>query len=168
MRRLLLAATLLTALSLIGQERLQLSVDTIMRGPNLAGYTPRTLRWSHDSKLVYFDWKQHTDPIEENYETYVVGRDGKGLRKLTDEEAKHAPPTRGDWTRDRRMAVYTDGGDVFLYDSAAGKRRALTDTTEAESSARFTHDDKAVTFVRRNNLFLVSLTDGSLTQVTNI
>src|SRR5687767_3283400 len=153
MRRLTIAtAVFLTSLSLLAQDRLQLTVDTIMRGPNLAGYTPRSLRWSRDSKLVYFDWKQHTDPVEENYETWVVGRDGKGLRKLTDEEAKHAPPTRGDWTRDRRMAVYTDGGDVFLYDSAAGKRRALTDTTEAATSARVTHDDKAVTFGRRNNL----------------
>src|SRR5687768_5392009 len=166
MRRLLILA--LFASSLVAQPRLELSVDTIMRGQNLAGYTPRALRWSRDSKLVYFDWKQHTDPVEENYETYVVGRDGKGLRKLTDEEAKHAPPTRGDWTRDRRMAVYIDGGDVFLYDGAANKRRALTDTTESESSARFTHDDKAVTFVRKNNLFLVSLSDGSLRQVTNI
>src|SRR5688572_33180757 len=91
MRRLLIAAILLTSFSLTAQDKLQLSVDTIMRGPNLAGYTPRALRWSRDSKLVYFDWKQHTDPVEENYETYVVGSDGKGLRKLTDEEAKHAP-----------------------------------------------------------------------------
>ena len=166
MRRFLLVA--LFASSLLAQPRLELSVDTIMRGPNLAGYSPRALRWSPDSKFVYFDWKQHTDPVEENYETYVVGRDGKGLRKLSDDEAKHAPPTRGDWTRDRRTAVYIDAGDVFLYDGATGKRRALTDTTESESSARFTHDDKAVTFVRRNNLFLVSLTEGSLTQVTNI
>ena len=167
-RRPIVFASFILSFAIAAQERLQLSVDTIMRGPNLAGYAPRALRWSGDSKLVYFEWKRHTDPVEENYETYVVGRDGKGLRKLSDDEAKHAPPTRGDWTRDRRMAVYVDGGDVFLYDSATSRRRALTDTTEGESSARFTHDDRDVTFVRKNNLFRVSLSDGSLTQVTNI
>jgi hypothetical protein len=89
MRRILIAATALFAFSLSAE----LTVDYIMRGPNLAGYTPRALRWSPDGKSVYFDWKQYTDPVEENFDTYVVSRDGKGLRKLTDEEAKHAPPT---------------------------------------------------------------------------
>jgi dipeptidyl aminopeptidase/acylaminoacyl peptidase len=166
-RLLILLATLLLTPTLAAQ-RLELTVDTIMRGPNLAGYAPRAVRWSRDSKFVYFDWKQHTDPVEENYETYVVGRDGKGLRKLTDDEAKHAVPVRGSWTRDRRWNVHVDGGDVYLFDANAGRRRALTDTTDTESSATFTHDEKAVSFVRRNNLFVVSLTDGSLTQVTNI
>jgi dipeptidyl aminopeptidase/acylaminoacyl peptidase len=164
MRRILVAAAALFALSLSAE----LTVDQIMRGPQYAGYAPRALRWSPDGKSAYFEWKQHTDPVEENFDTYVVGRDGKGLRKLTDEEAKHAPPARGDWTRDRMRNVHIDNGDVFLYDGVANRRRALTDTTEAESSAAFTHDEKAVTFVRRNNLFVVSLTDGSVTQLTNI
>ena len=168
MRRLLIAATLFLSLTLTGQQRPTLTVDTIMRGSQFAGYPPRLARWSRDGNRVYFDWKQHTDPVEENYETYVVGRDGKGLRKLTDEEAKHAVPIRGQWTRDKRWNVHVDAGDIYLFDANAGRRRALTDTTEAESSASFTHDEKAVTFVRRNNLFVLSLSDGSLTQVTNI
>src|SRR5215213_4722766 len=168
MRRMLIAAAALLTLSLAAQEKLQLTVDTIMRGPALAGYTPRGLRWSRDGQQIFFEWKQSTDPVEENFDTYVANRDGKGLRKLTDDEAKHAPPLRANWTRDRKRAVFTDNGDVFLYDSAAKKRRALTDTTDSESNALFTHDEKAVTFVRRNNLFVLSLADGSTTQVTNI
>ncbi|HYR28165.1 MAG TPA: DPP IV N-terminal domain-containing protein, partial [Thermoanaerobaculia bacterium] len=169
MRRLFLAATLfLFSSSLFGQQLGELTVDTVMRGFGLAGYPPRALRWSRDGKQVFFEWKRHTDPVEENFDTWVVGRDGKGLRKLTDEEAKHATPNRGVWTRDRRWNVHVDGGDVFLYDANAGRRRALTDTTDGESSAKFTHDEKAVTFVRRNNLYVVSLTDGAVVQVTNI
>ena len=168
MRRTLLALTAFLALSLAAEDRLQLSVDTIMRGPGLAGYTPRALRWSRDGKLVYFEWKRHTDPVEENFDTYVAGRDGTGLRKLSDEEVKDAPPLQADWTRDRGRAVLIDDGDVFLYDGAAKKRRALTQSTDGESNARFTHDEKAVTFVRHNNLFVLSLADGSTKQVTNI
>jgi dipeptidyl aminopeptidase/acylaminoacyl peptidase len=169
MRRTLIFATLLLfSLSLTAQERLRLTVDTVMRGPGLSGYAPRALRWSRDGKSIYFDWKRHDDPVEETFDTYVAGRDGKGLRKLSDEEAKHAVPRRGNWTRDKRMAVYVDGGDVYLYDGMARKRRALTETFDSESSARFTHDEKSVTFVRKNNLFVVSLADGSLRQVTNV
>jgi dipeptidyl aminopeptidase/acylaminoacyl peptidase len=170
MRRLLLAPALFlfVALSLTAQERLELTVDTIMRGYGLAGYAPKSVRWSRDGQQVFFEWKQYSDATEENFDTYVVGRDGKGLRKLSDEEAKHATPNNARWTRDRRRAVFTVSGDVFLYDAAAKRRRALTDTTEAESNARFTHDEKAVAFRRGNNLFLVSLGDGSVEQKTNI
>src|SRR5215213_2787459 len=94
MRRLLVIAfALFVALSLAAQQnRLELTVDTIMRGPGLAGYAPKNVRWSRDGQQVVFEWKRYSDPTEESFDTYVVGRDGKGLRKLSDEEAKHATP----------------------------------------------------------------------------
>ena len=95
MRRLFVALSSSLAFSLSAQNRLELTVDTIMRGQGLAGWSPRAVRWSPDGKSVYFEWKQYGDPVEEDYDTYVVGRDGKGLRKLSDEEAKDAPPARG-------------------------------------------------------------------------
>ena len=166
MRRI--AFLILAALPLLAQERLSLTVDTIMRGPQLAGYAPRSLRWSLDGQAVYFEWKQYTDPVEENYDTYVVGRDGKGLRKLTDEEAKHATPVRGHFSRDRRRMVSIANGDVFLHEAGAKQRRQLTRTTEAESNPRFTRDERRVAFVRDNNLYVLSLEDGSIVQRTNI
>ena len=165
MRRILIALLLLLPLAAAAQ--LKLDVDTIMRGPNLSGYAPRDVRWSRDGKSVYFAWKRHDEPIEENeYSTYVVGRDGKGLRRLSDDEAKDAPPVRGHFTRDRGRAVFVDDGDVYLFDG--NRRRALTRTTEAESHPRFTRDEKRVAFVRDDNLFVLSLSDGSTRQLTNI
>ena len=165
MRRILILALFLLPLAATAQ--LKLDVDTIMRGPNLTGYAPRDVRWARDGRSVYFAWKRHDEPIEENdYSTYVVGRDGKGLRKLSEEEAKDAPPVRGDFTRDRSRVVFVDDGDVYLYQG--NKRRALTRTIENESNPRFTRDEKRVAFVRNNNLFVLSLTDGSIVQLTNI
>ena len=142
MRRFLAGAVVLLSLSVVllplslsAQNRLELTVDTIMRGQGLSGWAPKSVRWSPDGQWVFFEWKQYTDPTEENFDTYVVGRDGKGLRKLNDEEAKHAPPVNGNWTRDRKRAVYVSRGDVFLYDVAVKQRRVITDTTESESSA---------------------------------
>jgi dipeptidyl aminopeptidase/acylaminoacyl peptidase len=169
MRRILLA--LLFTLPVFAQQnRLELSVDTIMRGFGLTGYAPRDVRWSRDGQLVYFEWKQYTDPVEEDFDTYVVGRDGKGLRKLSKEEAKHAPPSTNDtqWSRDRGRAVYSEDGEIYLYDGAARQRRALTHTTEQESGPRFTRDEKRVAFRRGNNLYVLSLADGSVVQRTNI
>ncbi len=165
MRRML-ALTLLL-LSLPAAAQLKLDIDTIMRGHQLTGYAPRDVRWSRDGGSVYFAWKQRDEPIEENdYSTYVVGRDGKGLRKLSDDEAKDAPPSRGDFTKDKSRAVFVDGGDLYLFEK--NKRRALTHTIESESQPRFTKDEKRVAFVRANNLFVLSLVDGATTQITNI
>jgi dipeptidyl aminopeptidase/acylaminoacyl peptidase len=172
MRRLILVLSLLLpAVGLFAQQTtapaLQLTIDTIMRGPGLFGYAPKNVRWSPDSQRVYFDWKQWSDPVEKDFDTWVAGRDGSGLRKLSEEEAKDAAPLRGTATRDGKRIVFVDQGDVFLYEGA-GKRRNLTSTTAAESHPRFTRDERHVAFVRDNNLFVLSLDDGSLVQMTNI
>src|SRR4029079_15404602 len=69
--------------------RFPLTVDSIMRGPDLVGYPPDSLRWSADSQELYFDWRK---PGEDEASPYVVGRDGGPPVKLTDEQKKNAPP----------------------------------------------------------------------------
>ena len=164
-----------------------LSIDSIMRGNGLYGYEPRAVRWSSDSQKIYFEWKAATDPREKDWDTWVVGRDGAELRKLSEEEAKAAPPMisggfggfgrfggggRGgggmDRTRDKKRGVFAENGDLVLYEVATGKRRKLTSTTEPESSPRFTRGGRHVTFVRANSLYKMSLDSGETEQLTDI
>jgi dipeptidyl aminopeptidase/acylaminoacyl peptidase len=167
MKRVLVVLVLCaTSLFAQPQQPVTLTIDQIMMGPQFAGYEPRDLRWAPDGQHLFFRWKQYTESIEKDYDTYVVGRDGKGLRKLTDEEAKDAPPVRAYWSRDRKRAVYVDDGDVVLYEN--NKHRKLTNTMDAESAARFTRDERHVAFMRGNNLYVVAIDDGSVVQVTNI
>src|SRR5271169_3912083 len=84
-----------------------LTIDNIMRGPQLFGYEPSEVRWSGDGERIYFQWKQASDARIKPADTYVVGRDGSGLRKLPDSEAKLAPPAAGDSTRDKKRTVYS-------------------------------------------------------------
>src|SRR5512132_2038267 len=62
-----------------------LTVDSIMRGPKLVGSAPAGVRWSKDSSKVYFNWQK---PEDTRPATYAINRDGGGLRKMTDEEAR--------------------------------------------------------------------------------
>ena len=165
MKRLLLIG----AIALAGvAQAFDLTIDNIMRGPGLVGYTQEDVRWSPDGSTVYFTWKQYSDPLQKDRDTYVVNRDGSGLRKLSDEEKKDAPPANGDFTRDKRNVVFTEDGDVYLWEASTGRRRALTQTTDSESAAHFTFDEQRVTFVRNSNLFAISPRDGSVVQLTNI
>src|SRR5215210_8945944 len=65
--------------------KVEMTVDSIMRGPDLVGYPPSNLRWSGDSQRLYFEWRK---PREEESSTYVVGRDGSEPRKLSEADAK--------------------------------------------------------------------------------
>jgi dipeptidyl aminopeptidase/acylaminoacyl peptidase len=149
-------------------DKFALTVDNIMRGPALVGYEPTQIRWSHDSLQVYFQWKRAGDKENEPLDTYVAGRDGAGLRKLTEEEAKQAPPSAGDTSRDHKLTVFARDGDLFVYDNSTGRIRQVTKTSEAETNPRFLPDGKRIAFTRGGNLYVMSLDDGFLEQMTDI
>jgi tricorn protease-like protein len=145
-----------------------LTVDNIMRGPGLYGYEPSQVRWSGDSERLYFQWKQASDPVVKDPDTYVVNRDGSGLRKLSEAEAKIAPPAFGATTPDKKRTVYSRDGDIFFYDATSGQTRQLTKTADAETDPHFTQDSRRVAFMRANNLYVMSLDDGRLEELTDI
>jgi dipeptidyl aminopeptidase/acylaminoacyl peptidase len=149
-------------------EKFSLTVDNLMRGPALVGYEPVQIRWSFDSQRIFFQWKQAGDKPDAPLDTYVVGRDGSAPRKLDDAEAKQAPPAFGQISRDQRLTVFSRDGDLFLYDSANGQVRQITDTTEAETDPHFLPDGKRIYFTRGGNLYIMSLDTGYLEQMTDI
>jgi dipeptidyl aminopeptidase/acylaminoacyl peptidase len=150
-------------------NKFALTVDNIMRGPALVGYEPSQVRWSAGSDRIYFQWKQASDPEHAPLDTYVVNRDGSGLRKLSEDEAKLAPPAiAGETTKDGRLTVYGRNGDIYLYDNRTGAIRRLTKTADMESNPRFLPDGRRIAFVRANNLYVMSLEDGELVQMTDI
>lgn len=146
----------------------ELTVDSIMRGPRLVGYPPTGVYWSQDSQRIYFRWKQAGEPRLKETSLYVVNRDGSGLRRLTDDEAKQAPPANGELSKDKTMTVFADEGDIFIYVHANGTRRQITRTVDAETNPHFTFDQKHVYFTRLSNLYVISLDGGSLEQLTDI
>ncbi|MBZ5622259.1 MAG: hypothetical protein LAQ69_26545, partial [Acidobacteriia bacterium] len=155
MRKLLIPFSLaLLILQAQPANQFVLSIDSIMRGPALVGYEPSQVRWSGDSQRLYFQWKQATDKQDAPFDTYVVNRDGSGLRKLSDDEVKLAPPALGDTTKDKRLITYTRDGDLFIYDNTTGKTQQITKTTDAEVNPRFLPDGKRISFTRAGNLYV--------------
>ncbi len=148
-------------------EKMALTVDSIMRGPDLVGYPPEGLRWSADSQKLYFEWRK---PGEDEASTYVVGRDGSAPVKLTDDQKKTAPPAaNGRWDAAHRRVLFVDRGDVVMVED--GKRRQLTRTTGAESNPRWARRDTAITYVRDGNLFIVPAdpnADALVQQLTDV
>lgn len=149
-------------------KKFELTVDSIMRGPDLVGYEPNRVYWSQDNKRVYFRWKRAGEPRLKEPDLYAVNADGSGLRKLSEDEAKQAPPLAGDRSKDKTMTVFAEEGDIFIYDHVKNERRQITATVEGENSPRFTKDQKYIVFTRQNNLYRIALDGGQLTQLTDI
>ncbi len=165
---LLIPSPILSGSSSAQAKKFDLTVDNIMRANELIGYEPARPYWSQDSQRVYFRWKRSGEARLKEMDLYVVNRDGSGLRKLTEDEARQAPPATGDLSKDKRLSVFAEDGDVFLYDHAKNERRQIVATVEGENSPRFAADQKHVLFVRQNNLYRMSLDGGALTQLTDI
>ncbi|HJR59620.1 MAG TPA: hypothetical protein VJ813_09485, partial [Vicinamibacterales bacterium] len=147
--------------------RVEMTIDSIMRGPDLVGYPPSGLRWSGDSSKLYFQWRK---PGEEEASTYVVDRSGGEPKKLSEAEAKNAPPANGRWDKARKRILFGDRGDVVIYELASGTRRQVTRTSGGEGNPRWARNDTHVTYVSGGNLFIVPV-DGSgalVTQLTDV
>ncbi|MGE3489196.1 MAG: prolyl oligopeptidase family serine peptidase [Vicinamibacterales bacterium] len=144
-----------------------LTVDSIMRGPELVGNPPNNLRWSGDSQSLYFEWLM---PKEDVPATWVVARTGGAPRRLTDDQRRLAPLANGQWDAKRRRILGTDRGDIVVIDTVANRRLDVTRTTGNESNPRWARGETHVTFVRDNNLFIVPVQDvtaGALVQLTD-
>ncbi len=161
-------ALLLLCHLLLPAQKFDLSIDNIMRGPGLTGYEPREVRWSGDNQKIYFSWKQASDPILNEFDTYVINRDRQGLRKLDAAEAKLAPPFEGNYSPDRSLVVHVVDGDLFVYDLKTEKGRRLTQTRDIEESPRFLYDGRRISFTRDANLFVFSIETGAVRQLTDI
>ena len=171
MSKLLTSAGVLMALvatTPVAPQTFDLTIDNIMRGPELVGYPPSGLRWSGDSQRLFFEWRRAG---EDRAATYVTSREGGSPRRLSDAERAIAPPAEGEWDSRHRRILFADAGDITIVDSVAGTRQSITRTTAEERTPRWSGHDAFIVFRQGNNLFRMPVTErapGSIEQLTDI
>jgi dipeptidyl aminopeptidase/acylaminoacyl peptidase len=141
-----------------------LTVEKIMRDPKWIGTSPSNIRWSDDSKKVYFNWNPDKADIDELYS--ITTNDTKP-EKVNLAERKASPPANGSWNKKHTIKLFEKNGDIFLSDIAKGKIIQLTSTTDRESNPVFNSDESRVLFIRNDNLYALKLNSGELIQLTN-
>jgi dipeptidyl aminopeptidase/acylaminoacyl peptidase len=164
---LVLPAALLARQAPAGFE---LTVPNIMRGPEHVGEPPAAIRWTDDSRWVYFRWKPGGQPWSETASLYRVPAAGGEPVRLSDAAADSVGPliAGGDLSPDERTRITAYQGDLYLVDRRSLKTRRLTETRAAESNPVFGRDGRTIYFLRENNLFALSLDDGALRQLTDL
>ena len=112
------------------RPRLDLTVDSIMRGPNSVGYPPSGLRWSGDSR-----GSTSSGASRRRRGVHLRrGRDGGEPRKLTDEESEDCAAGRRAVGRARTAACCSSTAATSSWStSIARTRQQITRTTGAGS-----------------------------------
>ncbi len=171
-----LAIALCSPATLVGQD-FELTVENIMRGPELVGTAPQRLvggggffrggevfSWSPDSRYIYFRWQQ--PGVDTTAVPYRIEARGGTPEGLADGVADTVLAGAAVWSPDRRRAVFTKSGDLVLGDQ--GRRRHLTRTFEDEQSPQWSADGQTLFFLRDGNVYSMDLERGAMRQLTDI
>jgi hypothetical protein len=140
-----------------------LTIEKIMRDPKWMGVAPSNIRWSDDSKNIYFNWNpNHTDRDELFAITPTTTKPA-----LVSKAAQRILTPDGEWNKKHTLKLYEQNGDLFISELKTGKTQQLTNTVEREASPSFSADEMKILFLRGDNLFTLKLNSGELVQLTN-
>ena len=182
MRFSLLAAALLGNATSLGSQQpvapapparstFDFTIKGIMRGRDLVGRSPEDVRWSADSRWIYFSWNPPGTAQREPLVPYRVRAEAGAVpESLSVAQMDSAGPlaAAGDLSADRTMRAAEWGGDIFVVNLRMGELRRLTSTVARESDPHFDRGAKHVFFVRDNNAFSFDLTTGEEKQLSDI
>jgi len=144
-----------------------LTVENIMRGPDVVGTAPSNVRFSADGRYVYFVWRAPgVDTLDRDYRVAVASPAAapEPLPRLAVDTIAMGD---GAWSPDLRHEVVALRGDLWLVERSGAKRR-LTDTPAAETDPAWSADGRSVYFTRDNNAWALELENGALRQLTDI
>ncbi|HEY0969966.1 MAG TPA: prolyl oligopeptidase family serine peptidase [Gemmatimonadales bacterium] len=155
----------------IAASSFEFTIPNMMRGPEVYGREPQQVRWTPDSRWIYFQWLPPGTDWREPLAPYRVrATPGATPERVSTAHMDSLGPLLAAGARDpegRRRVVSWDG-DLYLVDGARGSTRRLTETLAAEREPTFSADGRRVYYVRDDNVFALDLDGGLLTQMTDV
>ncbi|MDO3645067.1 prolyl oligopeptidase family serine peptidase [Mucilaginibacter sp. L3T2-6] len=164
MRKIFTILLLSGCSGVFAQSLAPLTIEKIMRDPKWIGTSPSNIRWSDDSKKIYFNWNPENadrDPL-----FAITPSDIKPVKVSLDEQRAMAPEY-GDWNKKHTQKLFEKNGDIWLSDLPSHKIQQLTNTADFETGAVFSGDESKVIFRKGDNLYSLNLHNGELAQLTN-
>jgi dipeptidyl aminopeptidase/acylaminoacyl peptidase len=141
----------------------ELTVEKIMRDPKWIGTSPSNVRWSHDSKTIYFNWNPENAPGDSLYKITLQNRTPQKVSKAE----RMSLPGSGTYNNAFTKMVYEKNGDIHLLDVVSGKSNTITQTVGRESNPYFSGDEKKIIYTYDQNLYTWEIGTGNFTQLTD-
>ena len=165
MKKLFTLALIAIGTHSFAQKLDTLGIEKIMRDPKWIGTSPSSIRWSDDSKKIYFNWNPDNDFRESLYS--ITPGNITPQKVGIDERRDMVPGYGAKWNKNHTLKVYAKNGDIYLENIKSGKTIQLTSTTDREGEPTFNSAEDEVLFTRGNNLYAIKLAGGELIQLTN-
>lgn len=141
----------------------ELTVEKIMRDPKWIGTSPSNIRWSHDSKTIYFNWNPENAPGDSLYKITLQNRAPQKVSKAE----RLSLPASGPYNKAFTKMVYENNGDIFILDIPSNKTAQITNTTGRETNPYFSGDEKKIIYTYDQNLYSWEIGTGNFTQLTD-
>lgn len=155
---------LLFATHVCAQSLGELTVEKIMRDPKWIGSAPSGMRWSVDSKTLYFNWNPDKNPADSLYKITVQNRTPQ---KVSKKERLALPSSFGIYNKAFTKMLYEKNDDLFLFDVPSGKITQLTNTVGREGGAVFSGNEKKIIYSFDQNLYTWEILTGTIAQITD-
>lgn len=142
----------------------KLKLEEIMQGPGFTGYSPENIRWSADSKSVYFDWNHLQNP---GNLTYVVNPTSPHPKEAT--LTIHSVPSAGFGPESTYATYYYESdGTLMRYRNGTSSGSTVLSLEDAVSNVQRVLHPGHVYFVMRQNLYCYDEQNGSVQQITRL
>ena len=164
MKKLSFTLLLIGFTSVYAQRSGTLTVEKIMSDPKWIGVSPSNIQWDENSRNVYFNWNPE---IAKKDGLYQISVQNRKPQKVSDQVKKDLERGQLIYSNDRSKVLFERNGDVILRNVSTAQERTLINTVDRESNAVFSKDENKVIFQRSDNLYSISIKDGSLTQLSN-
>ncbi|HMF71389.1 MAG TPA: prolyl oligopeptidase family serine peptidase [Flavitalea sp.] len=147
------------------QPTSSLTVEKIMRDAKWMGVSPSNIQWDLNSTKLYFNWNPNgvlRDPL---YHITPLSH----IPQLSSDTLKRSL-SRGPfiYSKDRSKVLFERDGDIILANAKTGLESVLVATTETESNPVFNKNESKVIFQKADNLYSISLADGTFSQLTDL
>lgn len=166
MRRLI-TLSLILFLSTAGFA--QLTVEKIMEDPaTWIGTSPSNLLWSEDGKTLYFNWNPEKNRADSLYKITLTNRVPQKVSLAEKESLGLGGFGRSaNYSKDFSKKLYLKNGNIYLQDTRTLAEKQLTNTLDRKGSAYFGTDENNVIYTSGNDVFVLDLREGKITQLTN-
>ncbi len=137
-----------------------------MQDPSWMGTFPSNIKWSTDSKTIYFDYNLAKDPADSLYKIDL--KNPSKIVKATLSEQRNNIVERGDFNSDRSKKVFIQDDKLMLYTPSENKNKLLLDLGESISDPQFLKNEDLISVVMDDNLYVYDLKKGSFRKLTHI
>lgn len=143
----------------------ELSVKQIMQDPkSWIGTSPSDLRWSDDSRTIFFLWNPDKNPGDSLYKVSIKNQQ---IEKASQEEALSQQSRNPYFNTSYTKKLYLRNGDMYERDLKKGQEQKLSSVLNRISSPVYDVSGNNIYFTQDNNLYKMHRTSGTLEQLTN-